>query len=103
MQTQLEGGQERTRFVPPPPSMDQRDQYQFQGAAPAPSTSQTRHIGRDQSAGWGRAQGLQANSLGQARQMTCYHCRQPRNMRRKCHRRQRSHGTEAEHKEQPDM
>ena len=29
----------------PPPSMGQRNQYQFQGAASAPSTSQTGHIG----------------------------------------------------------
>ena len=50
-----------------------------------------------------RAQGLQAESSGQARQMTCYHCRQPGHMRRDCHRRQRSHGTEAEHTEQQNM
>ena len=35
--------------------------------------------------------------------MTCYHCRQPRHMRRDCPRRQRSHGTEAEHADQLDM
>ena len=83
--------------------MDQRDQYQFQGAAPAPSTSQTGHIGQDQSAGRGRAKGLQAESSGQAKQMTYYHCRQPGHMRRDCPRRQRFQGTAAEHTEQPDM
>ena len=69
----------------------------------SPSTSQTGHIGRHQSASRGRAQGLQAESSSQARQITCYHCRQPRHMRRDCPRRQRSHGTKAEHTEQPDM
>ena len=44
-QSQSAVGQERTQFVPPPLSMGQGNQYQFQGAAPAPSTSQTGHIG----------------------------------------------------------
>ena len=35
--------------------------------------------------------------------MTCYHYRQLGHMRRGCPRRQRSHGTAAEHTEQPDM
>ena len=96
-------GQERTRFVPPPPSMGQGNQYQFQGAAPALSTSHTGHIGEDQSVGRGQAQDLQAESSGQAGQMTCYHCRQPGHMRRDCLRRQRSHGTEVEHVDQQDM
>ena len=61
--------QERTQFVPPPPSMSQGNQYQFQGAAPAPSTSQTGHIGQGQSIGRGRAQNLQAKSSGQAGQI----------------------------------
>ena len=72
-------------------------------ATQAPSTSQTGHISQDQSAGQGRAQGLQAESSGQAWQMTCYHCRQFRHMRRDCPRRQRSQGTVVEHPEQPDM
>ena len=93
-QSQSAVGQERTRFVPPPPSMGQGNQYQFQGATPTPSTSQTGHI--DQRAGRGRAKGLQVESSGQARQMMCYHCCQPRHMRRDCPRRQRSHGTETE-------
>ena len=52
LQSQSVVGQERTQFVSPNHSMGQRDQ--------SPSTSQTGHIGRDQSAGRGRAQGLQA-------------------------------------------
>ena len=95
MQSQSAAGQERTQFVSPNPSMGQRDQ--------SPSTSQTGHIGLDQSAGRGRAQGLQAESSSQARQMMCYHCRQLGHLRRDCPGRQRSHGTEAEHTEQPDM
>ena len=95
MQSQSAAGQGRTQFVSPNPSMVQRDQ--------SPSTSQTGHISRDQSSGRGRVQGLQAESSGQARQMTCYHCRQPGHMRRDCPRRQRSHGTEAELTEQSDM
>ena len=54
-QSQSAVGQERTRFVPPPPSMGQGNQYQFQGAAPIPSTLQTGHIGQGQSVGRGRA------------------------------------------------
>ena len=73
--------------------MGQGNQYQFQGAAPVPSTSQTGHISQGQSVGRGRPHDLQAESSGQAGQMTCYHCRQPRHMRRDCPRRQRSHGT----------
>ena len=68
--------------------MGQRDQ--------SPSTSQAGHIGQSQSAGRGLGQELQAESSGQAGQMTCYHCRQPGQMRRDCPRRQRSHGIETE-------
>ena len=57
-QSQSAIGQERTQFVPPPPSMGQGNRYQFQGAAPAPSTSQTNHIGQGQSVGRGRPQDL---------------------------------------------
>ena len=85
VQSQSEAEQERTQFVSPNPSMGQRDQ--------SPITSQTGHIDRDRSAGRGQAQGLQAESSGQARQMTCYPCRQPGHMRQDCPRRQRSHGT----------
>ena len=42
VQSQSAAGQERTQFVSPNPSMGQKDQ--------SPSTSQTGHIGRDQSA-----------------------------------------------------
>ena len=73
--------------------MGQRDQYQSQGVAQAPSTSQTSHIGQDKSLGRGRGQDLQAESSGQVGQMMCYHCRQPGHMRQDCPRRQRSHST----------
>ena len=82
-----------TQFVPPPLSMGQRNQYQSEGAALAPSTSQTGHISQGQSVGRGRAQGLQAESSCQDEKMTCYHCRQPGHMRRDCPRMQRSHST----------
>ena len=64
---------------------------------------QTGHIGQDQSVSRGRAQDLEAESSGQARQMKCYHYRQPGHMRRDYLRRQRSQGTAAEHTGQPDM
>ena len=38
-QSQSAVGQERPKFVPPPPSMGQGNQYQFQGVVPSPSTS----------------------------------------------------------------
>ena len=73
-----------TQFIPPPLSMGQGNQYQSEGATPAPSTSQMGHIGQGQSVGRGRPQDLQVESSGQVRQMTCYHCRQPGHMRRDC-------------------
>ena len=102
-QSQSAVGQERTQFVPPPPSMCQRNKYQFYDAALAPSTSQTGHICQGQSVGQSQPQDLQAESSGQAGQMTCYHCLQLGHLRRDCPRRQRSHGTAAEHTEQPDV
>ena len=39
----------------------------------------------------------------QAGQAICYFCRRPGHMRIDCPRRERSHGAEAEHTEQPDM
>ena len=96
MQSQSAERHEQIRFVSQYPSMGQRDQYQSEGAAQAPSTSRTGHIGKGQSVGRGRPQDLQTESSGQAKQMTCYHCRQPEHMRRDCSRRQRSRGTETE-------
>ena len=55
--------------------MGQGNQCQSEGAAQAPSTSQTGHISQSQSAGRGRGQDLQAESSDQDRQMTCYYCR----------------------------
>ena len=75
MTTMTTEGQEQIQFVSPYPSMGQRDQCQFEGAAQAPSTSQTGHIGQSQSAGRGLGQDLQVESSGQAGQMTCYHYR----------------------------
>ena len=45
VQSQSAEGQEQIQFASPLPSMGQGNQYKFQGAAPAPSTSQTSHIG----------------------------------------------------------
>ena len=44
MQSQSVEGQEQIQFVSPYPSVGQRDQYQSEGATPAPSTSQPCHI-----------------------------------------------------------
>ena len=100
MQSQLAIRQEQLQLVSPYPSKGQRDQYQsrsvtawYEGATLAPSTSQAGHIDQGHGVGRGRPHDLEAESSGQARQMTCYHCRQPGHMRRDCPKRQRSHGT----------
>ena len=53
VQSQSDEGQEQIHCVSPYPSMGQRDQYQSQGAAQAPRTLQTGHIGQSQSVGRG--------------------------------------------------
>ena len=93
MQSQLVVRQEQLQLVSPYPSMGQKDQYQSEGATPAPSTSQAGHIDQGQDVGRGRAQSLQAESSGQARQIMCYHCCQPGHRMRDFPRRLRSHGT----------
>ena len=103
VQSQSAEGQEQIRFVSPYPSMGQRDQCQYEGASKTPSTSQMDHIGQGQSVGRGRPQNLQAESSGQAGQMTCYHCRHPGHRRRDCPIGQRSHGIETERSDFRDM
>ena len=100
-QFQLAVEQESIQFIPPHPSTGQRNQFQFRGAIRSPSAAQVGQ--RGQSVGRGQVQDSQAEISSQAGQTICYFCRQPRHMRRDCRRRQRSHGAEAEHTEQPDM
>ena len=61
VQSQLSVGQVQTQFVPSHPSAGQRDRYQSQGAAQAPSATQ---IGqRGQGMGRGRGQDFQVDTL----------------------------------------
>ena len=53
--------------------------------------------------GRGQVQDLQVGTSSQAGQTICYFYRQLVHMRRDCPRRQRPHGTKAEHTEQPYM
>ena len=64
IKSQSSVGQEQLQFVSPYSSMGQRDQYQSEGATPAPSTSQAGHIDQGQDVGRGRPQDLQAESSG---------------------------------------
>ena len=91
VQSQLAVEQESVQFIPPHPSMGQRNQFQFQGAIQAPSAAQVGQ--RGQSVGRGQVQDSQAGTSSQAGQTICYLCRQLEHMRRDCLRRQRSHGT----------
>ena len=92
---------EHVQFIPPHPSTGQRNQFQFQSAIRAPSAAQVGQ--RSQRVGRGQVQDSQAETSSQAGQTIWYFCRQPGHMRRECPRRQRSHGVEAKHTEQPDM
>ena len=100
-QSQLAVEQERVQFIPPHPGMGQRNQFQFRDAIRTPSAAQVGQ--RGQKVGRGQVQDSHIGTSSQAGQTICYFCRQPGHMRRDCPRRQRSHGTEAEHTEQPDM
>ena len=93
-QSQLAVEHESVQFIPPHPSTDQRNQFQFWGAIQAPLAAQMGQ--RGQSVGRGQVQDSQARTSSQAGQTICYLCRQPRHMRRDCPRRQRSHGIETE-------
>ena len=63
-QSQLVVGQERIWFIPPHPSMDQRNRFQSQGAIQAPSATQIFQKG--QSVGQGQGHGSQAETSSQA-------------------------------------
>ena len=100
-QSQLAVEHENVQFIPPHPSTGQGNQFQFRGVIQAPSVAQVGQ--RSQRVGRGQVQDSQAETSSQAGQTICYFCRRPGHMRRDCPRRQRSHGAEAEHTEQPDM
>ena len=100
-QSQLAVEQESMQIIPPQPSTGQRNQFQFWGAIRAPSVAQVGQ--RSQRVGRGQVQDSQAGTSSQEGLIICYFCRQPGHMRPDCPRRQRSHGAEAEHIEQPDM
>ena len=90
-QSQLAVEQKSIHFIPPHPSMGQRNQFQSRGAIQAPSAAQ---IGkRGQSVGRGQVQDSQAETSSQTEQTICYFCRQLGHMRRDCPMRQRFHGT----------
>ena len=90
-QSQLVVEQESIQFIPPHPSMGQKNRFQSRGAMQAPSAAQMGQ--RGQSVGRGQVQDSQARTSSQAGQTICYFCRQLGHMRRDCPRRHRSHGT----------
>ena len=90
-QSQLAVEQESIQFIPPHPSMGQRNKFQSRGSIKAPSAAQMGQ--RGQSVGRGQVQDSQAGTSSLAGQTICYLCRQLRHMRRDFPRRQRSHGT----------
>ena len=71
-QSQLVIEQESIQFIPPHPSTGQRNQFQFQSAIQAPSTTQVGQ--RGQSVGLGQVQDSQAGTSSQAGQTICYFC-----------------------------
>ena len=78
-------------FIPPHPSIGQRNRFQLQGAIQAPSAAQRGQKG--QSVGRGQGHGSQAKTSSEAGKTICYFCRQLGHMRQECPRRQMSHGT----------
>ena len=81
-QSQLAIGHERVQFIPPHPSVGQRNQFQLQGAIRAPPAAQMGQ--RGQSVGQGQVQSLQARM---SRTQGCVYAVVPK----------------AEHADHPDM
>ena len=84
-QSQLAVEQESVQFIPPHPSKDQRNQFQFRGAIQAPSAAQVGQ--RGQSVGRGQVQDSQAETSSHVGQTICCFYRHLGHMRRDCPRR----------------